>query len=161
MNGRRRGSALIDAGSVAELLGRWWWNYDEGVFSVLDDLLTEDVHFTCRTDTGTTDFEEFVRADVRGRDDVMRWQRAHRLDSPYPLRHHGTNIHLVECSDVTARFASYIHVTHHVDGQCVNLSSAIVNGAVAIEDGVLRIAALEVVLDTMSSTLFRDARELR
>jgi hypothetical protein len=35
-----------------------------------------------------------------------------------------------------------------------------VNGAVRREDA-LRICALEVVLDTMTSTLFRDVRTLR
>jgi SnoaL-like domain len=152
---------VIEVAAVQELLGRWWWNYDEGDFALLRSVLAADVHFTCRTDTGATDFEEFVRADVRGRDEVMAWQSAHRLDSPYPLRHHGTNIHLVERGEHEASFASYIHVTHHVDGQCTNLSSAIVNGRVTFEDGELRISALEVVLDTMSSGLFRDVRELR
>ena len=61
----------IDGAAVHELLGRWWFNYDEGNFDVLAELLTEDAHFTCRTDTGTTDYEEFVRSDLRGRAEVM------------------------------------------------------------------------------------------
>ena len=44
--------ATIDIATVQELVGRWWLNYDEGEFEVLTGLLTDDVHFSCRTDTG-------------------------------------------------------------------------------------------------------------
>ena len=150
--------ASIHISEVQELVGRWWWSYDEGRFEVLASLLTDDAHFTCRTDTGTTDFEEFVRADVRGGDAVLAWQTQHRIDSPYPLRHHGTNIHVTERRSAggaaEADFASYIHVTHNTPAGVTNLSSAIVNGtARRVGDG-LRLAALEVVLDTMQSVLF-------
>ena len=45
----------------------------------------------------------------------MAWQTAHRRDSPYPLRHHGTNVHIVEQRGDEATFASYIHVTQVVN----------------------------------------------
>jgi hypothetical protein len=84
----------------------------------------EDVHFTVRTDTGKTDFEEFVNADVHGKADVMHWQREHRLDSPSPLRHNGTNVHLAGTRGENALFQSYIFVTQIVEGQVSNLSTA-------------------------------------
>jgi hypothetical protein len=114
------------------------------------------MRFSCRTDTGTTDFEEFVRADITGREAVMAWQTDHRTNSPYPLRHNAANIHVVEQGDDEATFASYIFVTQIVDGSVANLSTAIVNGGVRIEDGALRIARLDVVLDTMHSVPFCD-----
>jgi hypothetical protein len=147
---------MIEPAAIQDLVGRWWWNYDQGNFDVLANLLASDMRFSCRTDTGTTDFEEFVRADITGRDAVMAWQTDHRINSPYPLRHNGTSIHLVEQGADGATFASYIFVTHIVDGSVANLSSGIVNGAVRIEDGALRIARLDVVLDTMHSVPFRD-----
>ena len=56
---------MIGAAEVQDLVGRWWWNYDEGHFDgPRGSLLTDDVHFSCRTDTGTTDYEELVHADV-------------------------------------------------------------------------------------------------
>jgi hypothetical protein len=152
---------VIEPGLLQDLVAKWWFNYDEGNFDVLASLLTDDARFRCRTDTGTTDFEEFVRADASGRDDVMRWQAAHRLDSPYPLRHHGTNVHIVEQRGSEATFASYIHVTQVLDLQVVTLPAGIVRGAVRDEGSVLRICELEVVLDTMTSQLFRDVRTLR
>ena len=137
----------IDGAAVHELLGRWWFNYDEGNFDVLAELLTDDAHFTCRTDTGTTDYEEFVRSDLRGRAEVMAWQTDHRINSPYPLRHNAANVHVVEERGDEATFASYIFVTQIVEG-VAPLSTGIVTGTVRSEPGGLRIAELNVVLDT-------------
>jgi hypothetical protein len=145
---------VIEPAAVQELMGRWWWNYDEGRFDVLAGLLADDVHFSCRTDTGTTGFEDFVRCDVTGRDDVMAWQTQHRIDSPYPLRHHGANLHIVGQGDGGAAFASYIFVTHMVEGAVSNLSTGVVNGSVRFEQGSLRLTRLEVVLDTQHSVPF-------
>jgi hypothetical protein len=146
---------MIEPAELQDLLGRWWWNYDEGNFDVLASLLTDDAHFSCRTDTGTTDYEEFVRADHTGRDAVMAWQTDHRLHSPYPLRHNGTNIHIVEQHDDEATFSSYIFVTQIVGGVSP-LSTAIVNGRVRRDGDTLLLAELEVVLDTMEPKEFAD-----
>jgi hypothetical protein len=146
---------VIESAAVQDLVGKWWWNYDQGNFAVLAGLLTEDAHFTCRTDSGTTDYEEFVRADHSGRDAVMAWQTDHRLHSPYPLRHNGTNVHIVEQRGEAARFSSYIFVSQ-IAGGVSPLSTAIVTGVVRQEGDALRLAELEVVLDTMDSTPFLD-----
>ena len=146
---------MIEPAAIQDLVGRWWYNYDEGHFDVLADLLTDDVHFSCRTDSGSTDYEEFVRADHTGRDDVMAWQTDHRRNSPYPLRHNGTNVHVVEQRGREASFSSYIFVSQIVGG-VAPLSTAIVNGTVRLEGDRLRLAALEVVLDTRESKPFSE-----
>ena len=107
---------MIEPAQVQDLVARWWWNYDEGNFDVLTGLLTDDVHFSCRTDTGTTDYEEFVRADHTGRDAVMAWQTDLRVNSPYPLRHNGTNVHITEQRGDEASFSSYIFVSQIAGG---------------------------------------------
>ena len=145
----------IDAASLHELIGRWWWNYDEGNFDAFAAFFAADAHFTCRTDSGATDYEEFVRADVRGRDAVVTWQVDHRRNSPYPLRHNGTNVHLTDVRDDEADFASYILVTQIVDGVSP-LSTGTVTGTARVEAGALRIAALHVVLDTAQSVVFSE-----
>jgi hypothetical protein len=145
---------MIQPGEAHELLGRWWWHYDAGDFDVLPALLAGDVHFTCRTDTGATVYEDFVRADVRGRDDVAAWQTEHRRQSPHPLRHNATNVHVTAQREGEADYASYLFVTHIVDGAVANLSTGLVTGTVREEDGALRIAALHVVLDTQDSVVF-------
>jgi hypothetical protein len=146
---------VIEPAVIQDLISRWWFNYDEGNFDVLADLLTEDVHFSCRTDTGMTDYEEFVRADHRGRNEVMAWQTDHRRNSPYPLRHHGANVHVTEQRGSEAAFASYIFVSQIVGGVSP-LSTGIVRGTVRTADGELRIAELDVVLDTMESKPFHE-----
>jgi hypothetical protein len=146
---------MIDPAQLQDLVGRWWWNYDEGNFDVLHSLLSEDAHFTCRTDTGTTSYEEFVRADYSGRDAVMAWQTDHRTNSPYPLRHNGTNVHVTEQRGHQVAFSSYILVTQIVGG-VAPLSTAIVHGVARDEAGGLRLAELHVVLDTMDSITFAD-----
>jgi len=146
---------MIDVAAVSELMGRWWFNYDQGNFDVLETLLTDDVHFSCRTDSGNTAYEEFVRFDNRGRDVVMAWQREHRLDSPYPLRHMGLNVHVTGQQGAEATFSSYIFVTQIVDGSVSNLSTAIVNGAARRDGDDVGLSEVEVVLDTTSSVPLR------
>jgi SnoaL-like domain len=146
---------VIEPGELQELIGRWWWNYDEGNFEVLASLLTDDMHFTCHTDSGTTDYEEFVRADQTGRDAVVTWQTDHRQHSPYPLRHYGTNVHIVEQQEDEATFASYILVTH-VAGGVAPASSGIVRGRVRRVGDALCLAALHVALDTTDSKPFSE-----
>jgi hypothetical protein len=147
---------MIATADVLAVVARWWFNYDEGNFAVLAGLLDDDVHFSCRTDTGTTDYEEFVRADLRGRDAVMAWQTDHRVNSPYPLRHNGTNVHVVERSGDEATFSSYILVTQIVGGAVALLSTAIVSGTVRGAGEAVVISEFEVVLDTRDSVLFSD-----
>jgi len=145
---------MIDGSVVQNLLSSWWFDYDEGNFAAWPEYFTADAHFSCRTDTGTTDYEEFVRADVHGHDAVLAWQTDHRQNSPYPLRHHGTNIHVTKTSDTEAEFRSYIFVTQIANGAVSNLSTALVVGRVRREDGKLRIADFNVVLDTADSQVF-------
>ena len=98
-----------------ELIHRWWLNYDEGHLDVLEGLLTDDCHTSSRTDTGDHPFEEFIRSDCHGRATAMAWMREHRKQSPYPLRHHGANIHVTAERGDELDVASYLFVTQIVD----------------------------------------------
>ena len=69
---------MISPAELQDLMGKWWLNYDEGNFDVLEQLLTEDVRFTARTDSDEVAWAEFVRADLHGRADVMAWHIDHR-----------------------------------------------------------------------------------
>ena len=148
----------IDDATAAAVVARWWCCYDEAEFDVLRELLDEDAHFQCRTDTGTTAFEEFVRADCTGRDEIMRWQTEHRLDSPYPLRHHATNLHVVARDGDLTRFRHYLAVTQVQGVMPTPVPGGVVLGALRERDGAVRIADLVVVLDTMDSVPLRELR---
>jgi ketosteroid isomerase-like protein len=150
----------IDATAAQQLVSRWWCAYDEGEFAVLDELLDDDATFRCRTDTGTTTFEDFVRAEARGRERIVRWQTRHRLDSPYPLRHHATNFHFTGSDKNRVRFRHYLAVTQVKDVAPVAVPAGVVTGELrALADGSLRISELEIVLDTMDSVPLRELRD--
>ena len=148
---------MIDLGAVQQLVASWWFDYDQGRFDVFPGYFTADARFTCRSDSGQTAFEEFVTADVRGRDELVSWQVAHRSNSPYPLRHNGTNVHLTARRDGEVDFRSYLFVTQIVDGAVSNLSTGICLGTAREEDGVLQLAALRVILDFTTSEVFSAA----
>jgi hypothetical protein len=145
---------MVESSAVQHLLTSWWFDYDQGNFEAWPDYFAADARFSCRSDSGKTDFEEFVTADVSGKDAVLEWQIDHRRNSPYPLRHNGTNIHVSSSSGREADFRSYIFVTQIVGGAVSNLSSGIVLGSVREEDGRLRFTDMRVILDFTESELF-------
>lgn len=149
---------MITLTDVQGVLGYWWYAYDQGDFDALAALLTDDIHFTCESDTGTTPFEEFIRCDTRGHTAVMAWQTEHRLNSPYPLRHNATNIHLTRNAGDEADFASYIFVTQIVEATVSPLSTGLVRGTIRRSGNSIQIAELRVTLDTQSSITLAEHR---
>lgn len=140
-----------DGAEVTELLARWWLRYDAGDIDGLGPLLTEDAGFRCRTDTGQTDWEEFVRLDVTGRDAILHWQGKHRAASPDPLRHMALNVVADPGDGDTATFTSYLLVTQVKGGKPDPLPGGVLRGAVARTGEGLRFTDLELVLDTQDS----------
>ena len=149
---------MIENADVQQLLSHWWFAYDNAMYDEWPAMFTEDAHFVCRTDTGKTDYEEFVNADVRGKDAVLAWQTQHRQGSPSPLRHGGENIHISAQRGSEADFRSYIRVSQIVNGSPSELSTAIVEGTVRDENGAVRISELIVILDTADSTVLGEVK---
>lgn len=141
---------------VTELLARYWNRYDAGDMDGLGLLLTEDARFVTRTDTGMMDYEEFVRSDVTGRQAAVDWQRPHRADSPFPLRHCTLNVVADPDGPDAATFESYLVVTQIQQGKPDPISTAVVRGRVERTGEGLQLAHLEVVLDTAESVPFRE-----
>ncbi|WP_041813480.1 hypothetical protein [Rhodococcus jostii] len=139
------------ATQLAQLVGAWWFNYDEWNVEILRGLITDDIAFSSRTDSGETDYEDFVRANLVGADDVMAWQEEHRMNSPYPLRHNGSNLHITGMDGGKAEFASYIFVTKIADGRPLSLSTGTACGTAQITERGLLLRRLDVVLDTTDS----------
>src|SRR3954451_9431464 len=116
---------MIDVGAVQNLIASWWFDYDQGSFEVWPRYFTDDARFVCRSDLGNTPHEAFFRAAIAGRDAVLEWQIEHRRNSPFPLRHNGTNVHITTVAGNEAEFRSYLFVTKIVDGAVSNLSSGL------------------------------------
>jgi hypothetical protein len=152
------GTSDISFAEVEELIGRWWFVYDQGDVDAFDSMFTSDAVFTVGLDDPTVAWAEFATAEASGRDQIVAWQTEHRLDSPAPLRHHSSNLHRTGTDGDGVTFASYILVNQVVDEMPAMLPSGTVTGTVRREDGELRIARLDVVLDVRASTPLRGQR---
>jgi hypothetical protein len=145
-----------DRFAAHELIHRWWYNYDEGNLAVLEVLLTEDCHTSSRTELGTHPYEDFIRSDNRGRSDVMSWKKEHRKHSPYPLRHHAANIHVVAERGDEIDIESYLFVTQIVDRRPSTLSSGLVDWTLVRTDDGYRVREQHTVLDSIESAPFEN-----
>jgi hypothetical protein len=145
-----------DRFAAHELIHRWWFNYDEGNMDVLEGLLTEDAHLLSRTETGLHPFEEFIRADSKGRDVAIAWTKDHRRKSPYPLRHNATNIHVSAERGDELDLESYLFVTQIIERTPSTLSSGLVHLTLRLTPDGYRIARKEVVLDSIESAPYED-----
>jgi 3-phenylpropionate/cinnamic acid dioxygenase small subunit len=139
-----------------EFINRYWFLYDEGRLDVLADLLTEDCHLRSRTELGQHPHEEFIRSDNHGRDAAMAWTKNHRRHSPYPLRHHAANVHVVAERDDELDLESYLFVTQIIERKPSTLSSGIVHWTLKLTDDGYRVLRKDVVLDSIESAPFHD-----
>jgi hypothetical protein len=149
----------ISISELQEFIAEFWYHYDEGHYDDLAARLADDVRYASRTDSGTTEFEEFVRADIRGRDETLAWLTEHRDGSPYPLRHNGANIFRTGNDGVVTTFRSYIFVTQVTNGVPFAVSTAIVDGGVTRGPSGLLLASMTVILDTRESAPFNSLVE--
>jgi hypothetical protein len=137
-----------------EFINRYWFNYDEGRLDVIAGLLTDDCHLSSRTETGQHPQEEFIRSDNHDRDTAMAWTKDHRKHSPYPLRHHAANVHVVAERGDELDLESYLFVTQIIDRKPSTLSSGIVHWTLKLTDDGYRVHRKDVVLDSIESAPF-------
>jgi hypothetical protein len=101
--------------------------------------------------------------ELQGRDAVMEWLSEHRKQSPYPLRHHATNVHRTgtdgsDGSDgggvTRARF--YIFVNQIANFVPFAVSSGVVNVGVKRGANGLEFTEMDVILDATNSVLLSE-----
>jgi hypothetical protein len=143
-----------DRFAAHEFINRYWFNYDEGNLDVLAGLLADDCHLSSRTETGLHPQEEFIRSDNHRRDTAMAWTKNHRKHSPYPLRHHAANVHVVAERGDELDLESYLFVTQIIERKPSNLSSGIVHWTLKLTDDGYRVRRKDVVLDSIESAPF-------
>jgi len=144
-------SSDIALSELQELVAGFWCHYDAAHYDELAARYAEDVHYLTRSDTGASPFEELMSPELHGRQAVMDWLSEHRRQSPYPLRHHATNVHRTGVDgDVTyARF--YIFVNQIANFVPFAVSSGVVDVGVRREASGLKFTKMDVVLDTQNS----------
>lgn len=144
----------ISPGELQEFVAGFWHHYDEWNAEEIAARLADGVHYTGRSDTGASPFEDMLHADLRGRDETMAWLTEHRTQSPYPLRHNSTNVVRTGRDGDVTNARCYIFVTVTSNSVPVPASSGIVNFAVTPGPAGLQFTSLDVVLDTQDSAIF-------
>ncbi|ORA16125.1 nuclear transport factor 2 family protein [Mycobacterium asiaticum] len=139
---------------LQEFIGGFWYHYDEAHYDELAARYADNIRYVSRSDSGASPFEELMSPELRGRDEVLQWLTEHREQSPYPLRHHATNVHRIGSDGDVTRARFYLFVN-----QIANFVPFAVSSGVA-EVGVrrggthgLEFTEMDVVLDTTNSEL--------
>jgi hypothetical protein len=109
------------------------------------------VKYVTRSDSGASPFEELMSPELQGRDAVLAWLSGHREQSPYPLRHHATNVHRTGSDGDVTRARFYIFVNQIANFVPFAVSSGVVNvGVRRVTDG-LQFTEMDVILDATNS----------
>ena len=141
---------------LQEFIAGFWYQYDEAHYDELSTRYADEVRYVSRSDTGASPFEELMSPELRGRDAVMAWLSAHREQSPYPLRHHTTNVHRIGTDGAVTRARFYIFVNQIANFIPFAVSSGVVNVGVRREANGLVFTEMDVMLDTQNSVLLSD-----
>ena len=141
---------------LQEFIGNFWYHYDEAHYDELAATYAKDVHYVTRSDSGASPFEELMSPELTGRDAVMEWLSEHRKQSPYPLRHHATNVHRTGTDGDVTRARFYILVNQIANFVPFAVSSGVVNVGVRREATGLVFTEMDVVLDATDSVLLSE-----
>lgn len=141
---------------LQEFIAGFWYHYDEAHYPELAARYAEDARYVSRSDSGASPFEELMSPELRGRATIMQWLSEHREQSPYPLRHHATNVHRTgKDGDVTrARF--YLLVNQVANFVPFAVSSGVAEVGVRRGANGFEFTDMDVVLDTTNSVLLSE-----
>jgi hypothetical protein len=146
----------ITLAELQEFIAGFWYHYDEAHYDELSVCYAEDVRYLTRSDSGSSPFEELMSPELRGRDAVVRWLSEHREQSPYPLRHHSTNVHRTAIDGDITRARFYILVNQIANFVPFAVSSGVISVGIRRDAAGLVFTEMEVVLDTQNSVLLSE-----
>jgi SnoaL-like domain len=143
----------VTLSELQEFIAGFWYHYDEAHYEELAASYAPNVHYVTRSDSGASPFEELMSPELHGRDAVVEWLSEHRKQSPYPLRHHATNVHRTGTDGEVTRVRFYIFVNQITNSIPFVVSSGVVNVGVRRDANGLVFTEMDVVLDTQNSVL--------
>lgn len=141
---------------LQEFIAGFWYHYDEAHYDEMAAAYAEDAHYLTRSDSGASPFEDLMSPELDGRDAVMEWLSEHRKQSPYPLRHHATNVHRTGTDGDVTRARFYIFVNQIANFVPFAVSSGVVNVGVRRGASGLEFTEMDVVLDATNSVLLSE-----
>jgi SnoaL-like domain len=145
----------ITLSELQEFIAGFWYHYDEAHYDEMAACYAEDVHYV-RSDSGASPFEELMSPELHGREAVMEWLSQHRKQSPYPLRHHATNVHRTGTDGEVTRSRFYIFVNQIANFVPFAVSSCLANVGVRRGANGLEFTEMGIVLDTTNSVLLSE-----
>ncbi len=146
----------IELPELQEFIAGFWYHYDEAHYDELAAAYAEDVHYLTRSDSGASPFEDLMSPELNGSDAVLEWLSEHRKQSPYPLRHHATNVHRTGSDGDVTRARFYIFVNQIANFVPFAVSSGVVNIGVRRGANGLEFTEMDVVLDATNSVLLSE-----
>jgi hypothetical protein len=142
----------VTLSELQEFIAGFWYHYDEAHYDELATRYAEDVQYLTRSDSGASPFEQLMSPELHGRDTVLEWLSEHRKQSPYPLRHHATNVHRTGADGDVTRARFYIFVNQIANFVPFAVSSGVADVAVRRGANGLEFTEMHIVLDTTNST---------
>ncbi|BBY18261.1 nuclear transport factor 2 family protein [Mycolicibacterium litorale] len=146
----------IALSELQDFIGSFWYHYDEAHYDDMAAAYSDEIRYVSRSDNGASPFEELMSPELVGRDNVMEWLSDHRKESPYPLRHHATNVHRTGTDGEVTRARFYIFVNQIANYVPFAVSSGVANVAVRRGANGLEFTEMEVILDTTNSVLLSE-----
>jgi hypothetical protein len=146
----------IALAELQDFVGSFWYHYDEAHYDDMAAAYSDDIRYVSRSESGASPFEELMSPELVGRDTVMEWLSDHRKQSPYPLRHHATNLHRTGSDGEVTRARFYIFVNQIANYVPFAVSSGVANVAVRRGANGLEFTEMEVILDTTNSVLLSE-----
>lgn len=141
---------------LQEFIAGFWYHYDEAHYDEMAAAYAQDAHYLTRSDSGASPFEDLMSPELNGRDAVMGWLSEHRKQSPYPLRHHATNVHRTGTDGDVTRARFYILVNQIANFVPFAVSSGVVNVGVRRGANSLEFTEMDVILDATNSVLLSE-----
>ncbi|WP_193044820.1 nuclear transport factor 2 family protein [Mycolicibacterium baixiangningiae] len=141
---------------LQEFIAGFWYHYDEAHYDEMAAAYSDDIRYVSRSESGASPFEELMSPELVGRDTVMEWLSEHRKQSPYPLRHHATNLHRTGTDDEVTRARFYIFVNQIANFVPFAVSSGVAEVTVRRGERGLEFTEMEVILDTTNSALLSE-----
>ncbi|BBZ63106.1 nuclear transport factor 2 family protein [Mycolicibacterium monacense] len=146
----------IALSELQEFVAGFWYHYDEAHYDDMAAAYADDIRYISRSESGASPFEELMSPELVGREAVMEWLSEHRKQSPYPLRHHATNLHRTGTDGDVTRARFYIFVNQIANYVPFAVSSGVAEVAVRRGAGGLEFTEMEVILDTTNSVLLSE-----
>jgi hypothetical protein len=146
----------ITLSEIQEFIAAFWYHYDQGHFAELALRIGDEMEYLSRSESGACPFEELLAAELHGGAETLAWLTQHRIENPYPLRHHATNMFRTGVDGPVTNVRFYLFVNQVTNAVPFAVSSGVVDVGVRRGADGLVLTSMKVVLDAEDSVPFAE-----